>query len=122
MIKKKYHPKFNVPNFGAKHRKKVPERWRKQRGIDNKKREQLKGYGARPRIGYKNSESIRFARPDGKKEVLVHNEKELLTLIQMENHVARFAADVSRKKRMILQKIADKERIRIVNRVSQNGS
>lgn len=122
MVKKKYHPTFNVPNFGAKHRKKVPKRWRKQRGIDNKKREQLKGYGARPKIGYKNSDSIRFARPDGNREMLIHNESEMLMVAKMENHVARFAANISRKKRLMLQKVADKEKIRIVNRVSQDGS
>ncbi len=116
MIKKKSHPTFNVPNFGAKNRSRVKARWRKQRGIDNKKREQLKGYGARPRIGYKNSESIRHARPDGKKELLVHNEKELLMVNHMENYVGRFASSLSRRKRLVLQKVADKEKIRIVNR------
>ena len=37
MIKRK-HPRFNVPNYGAKKRKRVMARWRKQRGVDNKKR------------------------------------------------------------------------------------
>ncbi len=116
IVKKKLHPKFNVPNFGAKHRSKVQSRWRKQRGIDNKKREQLKGYGAKPRIGYKNSANVRYARPDGKKEVLVHNESELHLVAHMKNYVARFSSSLSRKKRLALLKIADKENIRIVNR------
>ncbi len=115
-MKKKSHPTFNVPNFGAKHRSKVQSRWRKQRGIDNKKREQLKGYGAKPRIGYKNSAAVRYARPDGRKEVLVHNQSEMQLVAHMANYVARFASGVSRKKRIELQKIADKENIKIVNR------
>ena len=42
-MQKKTHPTFSIPNFGSKHRKRVPARWRKQRGIDNKKRIKISG-------------------------------------------------------------------------------
>jgi ribosomal protein L32E len=61
-IKKKGHPTFNVPNFGSKSRSRVKARWRKQRGIDNKKREKMDFMGAEPTIGYRNPESLRGVR------------------------------------------------------------
>lgn len=112
---KKKHPRFNVPNFGAKHRSRVPDRWRKQRGIDNKKREARQGYGATPVIGYKNSDSVRFARQNGKKEMLVHNEREIMQV--QKDTVARIAHDVSKRKRLAMQRVADMQGIEIANRV-----
>lgn len=114
--KKKKHPSFRVPNFGAKSRKRVPERWRKQRGIDNKKRIERSGYGATPKIGYKNPEELRFTRNDGTVGVLVHNEAEMLAVQKDKNHVAIFAHSVSRKKRVLMQKLADSKGINVLNR------
>ncbi len=76
-IRKKGHPTFNVPNFGAKSRKRVLPRWRKQRGIDNKKREKMDFMGAEPTIGYRNPEHLRGVRASGKRIVIVHNVDEL---------------------------------------------
>ena len=59
---KREKTRFTVPNFGAKNRKRVRERWRKQRGIDNHKREGKANRGATPGIGYKNSDAVRFSR------------------------------------------------------------
>ncbi|MFN7088501.1 MAG: eL32 family ribosomal protein [Candidatus Paceibacteria bacterium] len=75
MVKKKSKPKFNVLNAGFK--KRVKDRWRKPRGIDNKKRVRFAWAGASPRIGYKNASEIRGMHPSGKFEVLVHNVAEL---------------------------------------------
>jgi len=112
---KKTHPRFNVPNFGAKSRKRVPDRWRKQRGIDSKKRISRRGYGASPSIGYKNADDVRFARKDGTWEVLVHNEKELLSVPKGEKHIAVFAHDLSVRKRAFLQKMANANGIKVAN-------
>ena len=81
-VVKKGHPTFNVPNFGAKSRSRVKARWRKQRGIDNKKRTKKDFMGAEPTIGYRNSEAVRGVRINGKKIMIVHNVDELKTLIQ----------------------------------------
>lgn len=118
MVNKRTHPKFRIPNFGAKSRKGVKARWRKQRGIDNKKRTERHGYGASPKIGYKNPEGVRFARKDGSMEVLVHNEKELLAVQKEAKQVAVFAHELSIKKKTFLQKIANGKGIRVVNKVS----
>ncbi|MDE1860909.1 MAG: hypothetical protein KGH72_04310 [Candidatus Micrarchaeota archaeon] len=117
MIRKRNKPHFIVPNFGAPNRKRIKDRWRRQRGIDNKKRVKKKESGPTPSIGYKNGAEVRYHRPDGSTESLVHNEMELMTLIGMKNVSARLAHDISRRKRFALQKVADQHGIRIVNRV-----
>lgn len=117
MAVKKSHPKFSVPNYGAKSRKGVKARWRKQHGIDNKKKIGRIGYGASPSIGYKNAVQFRFARPDGMWEQVVNNEKELIAVPRDGKHVAVFAHGLSTKKRTFLLKIANTNKIRVVNAV-----
>lgn len=117
MIKKKPKPRFTVPNFGAPNRKHVRDRWRAQQGNDNKKRVKKQNRGPTPSIGYKNSESVRFLRPDGTRDVLVHNERELLVLSGRKDSSARFAHGISVRKRRALQEMADRNGIRLVNRV-----
>lgn len=118
-MKKKPHPRFRVPNLGSKSRKGVKDRWRKQRGVDNKKRIMRKGYGALPRIGYKNSDSIRNMRSDGTFGILVHNESELRDAIGESSVSIIFAHDISKRKRIEMQKIADSKGKRVVNRVRE---
>ncbi|MGC8587022.1 MAG: eL32 family ribosomal protein [Candidatus Micrarchaeia archaeon] len=118
MALKKRHPRFVVPNYGAKHRARVKDRWRKQRGTDNKKRRKYSGYGALPGIGYKNSDSVRFSRPDGSIEMLVHNDGELIKAIEA-GYAIRFSHSISARKRMAMQRIADAKAAKIVNRVNR---
>lgn len=113
---KREKTKFTVPNFGAKNRKRVRERWRKQRGIDNHKREGKSNRGATPGIGYKNSDAVRFSRPDGSFEFLVHNKSDLISVLGMPGYSARFFHGISSRKRAELQRIADEKKIRILNR------
>ncbi len=119
MIKKKTHPKFNVPNYGAKGRSRVKERWRKQRGIDSKKAMKKKEAGASPSIGYKNAADVRFRRPDGSVEMLIHNEKELRDVIANKGEKAEvtivFAHDLSSRKATLLHKIAESNGLRTAN-------
>src|ERR1700733_9434569 len=80
-MQKKTHPTFSIPNFGSKHRKRVPARWRKQRGIDNKKRVKKDFMGAEPTIGYGNPKSLKGIRASGRRIILIHNAKELSKII-----------------------------------------
>ncbi|ASI13417.1 50S ribosomal protein L32e [Candidatus Mancarchaeum acidiphilum] len=119
-LKKKEHPKFNVPNFNSKNRKRVPERWRKQRGIDSKKRVKKNFAGAEPTIGYKNPDSIRGIRASGKRAELVHNETELKGIVDSKKNVdIILAKPIGRKKKIALTKIAQKSNLKVVNGVSQ---
>ena len=112
---KRNNPKFRVPNYGAPNRKGVKARWRHQRGIDNKRRVKKQNRGSVPKVGYKNSDIVRYSRPDGSFELLVHNEAELLSVLGMPGYSARFAHNLSSRKRESLKKIADSNRIKILN-------
>jgi large subunit ribosomal protein L32e len=115
---KKSHPRFNVPNFGAVGRKGVKERWRKQRGIDNKKRINVRHMGASPEIGYRNPEALRGLRPDNTRSVLVHNMKELQDAASnSEGIVATIAKAVSTRKRIEMTKFATQKNLRVTNGV-----
>ena len=114
MIKRR-KTKFTVPNYGAPNRKGVKSRWRHQRGIDSKKRVKKLNRGAVPKIGYKNSDTVRYARPDGSFEMLVHNRSDLLSIPAMPGYAAMFAHDLSARKRSALKKLADEKRIEVLN-------
>lgn len=118
-IKKRDKPKFKVPDLGFKNRKRIKERWRRQRGIDNKMRIKRPSHGATPSIGYKNSADARFRTEHGKLEVLVHNKGELLAIDDAKNYIAVFSHALSAKKRQELQSIADSKGIEIANRSVQ---
>lgn len=117
-MNKKPHPTFSVPNFGAKNRKRVLPRWRKQRGIDSKKRIKRNFMGAEPTIGYRNPESIRGVRANGKRIVIVRNAEELNKLIKskgLEGCDVTVSKSVSLRKRIAITEIAVKSRINVTN-------
>ncbi len=119
-LRKKSHPKFNVPNYGAKSRKRVQARWRKQRGIDNKKRIKKSFMGAEPTIGYANPMELRGVRADGAVAVVVHNVDELQGAIRSAENGGRktdvtLASALSRKKRAASATVARQHGIRVTN-------
>jgi len=119
MIKKK-HPKFNVPNYGAKSRSRVKPRWRKQTGDDSKKRIKKAFAGAAPTIGYKNPASLAGMRADGKRAVLVHNLDELRSAISLHSKDEIdliISGSVGRRKRIELTKLAESQGFNLVNGV-----
>ncbi|MDE1868677.1 MAG: hypothetical protein KGH60_01790 [Candidatus Micrarchaeota archaeon] len=118
VLKKKSHPKFNVPNFGARSRSRVPERWRKQRGIDNKKRIKKDFMGAEPTIGYKTPDKIMHVRPSGLRSVIVHNANELKELIaakRLEGYEVTIAKPVAKRKRIEIITLAKSSNVRVTN-------
>ncbi len=114
-IKKK--SSFVVPNYGAKSRKGVKSRWRHQRGIDNKKRVMRSGYGAIPKIGYKNDVIKNGLGPDGKQRILVHNASELNDAIHTPDVSIILHHALSSRKKLVLQKHAEKAGLKVVNKV-----
>ncbi|MCX8166615.1 MAG: 50S ribosomal protein L32e [Candidatus Micrarchaeota archaeon] len=107
--KKKRHHVFKQPNFGRTKRKRVKDRWRKPRGIDNAQAKKLKKAGRLPVIGYKNPEEIRHVHPSGKKEFLVSSLKELEHIMSHERpelSIIRLRKSLSVRKKMALTKKA----------------
>ena len=109
--------KFVVPNYGAKQRKGVKSRWRHQRGIDNKKRVMRSGYGAIPKIGYKNDLSINGTDQKGTRRVLISNSYELKEAMLIPNSSIVLHHALSSRKKLTLQKEAEKAGLRVVNKV-----
>lgn len=119
-LKKKTHPKFSVPNFGAKNRKRVKDSWRKQRGIDNKKRIKKDFMGAEPTIGYRNPESLRGVRPSGNRLMVVHSMSEFNSIIEdpdIDTSKYEFAMAHGTSKRLKIEmlKFAKAQNLRVVN-------
>jgi ribosomal protein L32E len=119
-IKKKTHPKFNVPNFGIKKRKGVKERWRKQRGIDNKKRIKMAMMGAEPTIGYKNSESVRGIRANGKRLYRINNIEEMKNVLKnpdISSNLYDFIVphSLSKRSRHEIAILANNNKFKVVN-------
>lgn len=110
MVTKKSKPKFNVLNAGFKVR--VKARWRKPRGIDNKKRIRCDFAGASPRVGYGNAIEVRGMHPTGLFEVLIHNANELKAAT---GKAARIATGVGKRKRDELKKLAADMKIPLLN-------
>lgn len=119
-MQKKTHPTFSIPNYGAKHRKRVLPRWRKQRGIDNKKRVKYAFMGAEPTIGYGNPASLKGVRVNGNRTVLVHNADEIKMLIDkkmLQNYDVIIAKGVSARKKIAITQMATKANVHVTNGV-----
>ena len=117
---KKTHSKFNVPNYGAKKRKRVKSRWRKPRGQDSKKRIKRDFMGAEPTIGYKNPSAVAGIRADGKRLMLVHNQAELASMLhdpEIGSYDIVIAHSVGLKKRKEITQLAMSNGIKVANGV-----
>ena len=112
-MKKRKHPKFTRPNYGRSSRSRIKDNWRRQRGIDNKKRAKIAYMGCSPSIGYGQPAEIKYTHPLGLKEVLVQSPKEIAGLA---NVLIRIAKGVGRKKREEIYALAQKAGLKILNK------
>ncbi|MGI0100107.1 MAG: eL32 family ribosomal protein [Candidatus Micrarchaeaceae archaeon] len=118
-MQKKSHPKFNIPNYGAKKRSRVLPRWRKQRGIDNKKRTKKSFMGAEPTIGYGNPKELKGVRPNGRRTTVVHNMGELERIAAHGEGQSKMditmAKGISIRKRIAMTELAEKSGYKVTN-------
>ncbi len=117
---KKNHPRFNIPNFGTRGRKRVKARWRKQRGIDSKKRIKRSYAGASPEIGYRNPAQLRgVRRGDNARIALVRNMGELRAIAESrpQGAAVTIAKAVSARKRAEMTRLAAQHGVRVTNGV-----
>jgi large subunit ribosomal protein L32e len=111
-IKKRKHPQFLRPNYGRSSRSRIKRSWRRQRGIDNKKRLKIKYMGASPSIGYGQPSAIRGLHPRGLPEVLVQSPSELE---ELKGALIRIAGGVGRLKREAIEKLAAAKGLHVLN-------
>lgn len=110
---KKAKKTFYVPNSLGKHRmKSVKPRWRRPRGVDNKKRIRKEFFGQAPRIGNKNSLEARGKHPLGFAEVRVFTPAELEGLKDV---VIRIGGSVGKRKRAEIAAKAKALNLRVLN-------
>merc|ERR1711890_171984 len=60
--------------------------WRKPKGIDSRVRRRFKGQLPMPKIGYGSNAKTRHVLPNGYKEFVVNNEKDVETLLMQNNN------------------------------------
>lgn len=98
--KQRTNPSFRTTNSWRY--KRVDERWRRPKGIDNKLKESKRGWPAVVKIGYRTPRMLRGMHTDGKdnvrEEYLVSNLSDL-ELVLPHKHVVRIANTIGRRKK-----------------------
>jgi large subunit ribosomal protein L32e len=94
--------------------KRISDRWRKPKGIDNKMRTNESGWPRVVNVGWGGPAAVRGLHPSGKKEVMVYNVADLAT-VNPETCVARIGRTVGKKKRIVIVEEAGKLGVRILN-------
>jgi len=77
-------------------------------------RDELKGWPACVKVGYRSPKRIRGFHPSGFEEIMVYNEYDL-DFINPSNQVARIGHTVGRKKRVLMVQRADELGVYVVN-------
>lgn len=108
----KKRPKFS--KFESWRLVRVKDYWRKPKGIDNKMRQERKGWPKSVKIGYASPKAVRGLHPSGMEEVAVYNVGDL-TIVDPETQVARIGGSVGGKKRSAIVAEAESLGIRILN-------
>lgn len=109
--------KKRTPNFLREEwfrYKRLSKNWRRPDGITSKMRINLKYRPNKVRVGYRGPKDMRGFHSSGFEEVLVHNIKELQN-IDNTIQAVRIGSTVGIKKRLEIQKEAEKLDIRILN-------
>ncbi|MFH1750415.1 MAG: eL32 family ribosomal protein [Candidatus Micrarchaeota archaeon] len=108
------HPKFVRPNLSVN--KRVKDKWRKPRGIDNKQASKLKWAGAVVNKGYRGPAATRGRHPSGKMELLVRNAGDLgKEKMNLQNFVIRMQAGLSKKSKNHIRKMATDLKLKVIN-------
>eukprot|EP00177_Eucheuma_denticulatum_P005783 GFKZ01010558.1.p2 GENE.GFKZ01010558.1~~GFKZ01010558.1.p2 ORF type:complete len:134 (+),score=19.56 GFKZ01010558.1:173-574(+) len=94
----------------------VPESWRRQKGIDSRVRRKWRGKVSMPNIGYGSNKKTRHMLPNGLYKFLVHNVNELeVLMMQNRTYCAEIAHAVSSRKRIAIIDRAAELDIKITN-------
>ena len=109
---KRKKPKFI--RQGWRNLKRLGEKWRAPKGINNKRRERKKQAGRIPAPGYGSPRSVKDFHPSGFEEFIVFNIKDL-DKINRERQACRIASEVGKKKRIEIMKKAEELKIKVLN-------
>lgn len=94
----------------------VPESWRRPKGIDSRVRRKWRGKVSMPNVGYGSNKKTRHILPNGFFKFLVHNVNELDVLImQNKTYCAEIAHNVSSRKRIAILDRAAQLDVKVTN-------
>jgi large subunit ribosomal protein L32e len=94
--------------------KRIPHNWRRPDGITSKMRINLKYRPSKVRVGFRGPKDVRGLHSSGFEEIIVFNANDL-DKIDPDTQAARIGSSVGTKKRMDIEKKAEKLNIRILN-------
>lgn len=113
-IVKKRTRKFKRHQSDTKIR--VPESWRRPKGIDSRVRRKWRGKVTMPNVGYGSNKKTRHMLPNGFYKFLVHNVSELeVLMMQNRTYCAEIAHNVSARKRIAILDRAAQLDIKVTN-------
>ncbi len=110
--KKKRKPQFRADQ--AHRWVRLPDRWRKVRGIDSYTRQKKKGRIAMVSPGYRSPKAIRYLHPSMFEEILVHRPADLEGL-DADTQAIRISSGVGARKRQLILAEADAKLLRVLN-------
>ena len=117
LVAKREKEKRKKPKFRRQESwryKRLKERWRRPRGLDNKIRRKVKGWPSAPNSGYRGPRVSRGLHPSGFKEVRVFNVDDL-NEVNPDLEAARIAHTVGARKRIEIISRAKEMGIHVLN-------
>ena len=102
--------------FEAWRLKRLKDKWKRPRGIDNHMRQNRKGWPKSVNVGWRTPKAVRHLHPSGMEEVMVYNPGDL-TLIDPETQVGRISGKVGGRKRVQILEEAENLDIKLLNPV-----
>ena len=117
LVAKREKEKRKKPKFRRQESwryKRLKERWRRPRGLDNKIRRKVKGWPSAPNSGYRGPRVSRGLHPSGFKEVRVFNVDDL-SEVNPDLEAARIAHTVGARKRIEIISRAKEMGIHVLN-------
>merc|ERR1711898_3342 len=95
----------------------VPESWRRPKGIDSRVRRKCKGKTLMPNIGYGSNKKTKHMLPDGFRKFVINNVADLeLLLMYNRTYAAEVAHSVSKKTREAILERAKVLDIKVTNK------
>jgi large subunit ribosomal protein L32e len=100
--------------FEAWRYKKLKNKWKRPRGIDNKMRQKKKGWPRSVKVGWRSPKAVRDLHPTGFEEVMIYNPGDI-TLIDPKTQVGRIGGTVGGRKRVKILEEAERLGVHILN-------
>jgi len=101
--------------------KRLKPSWRKPKGHHSKQRRHEKQCSKMPSVGFKKQAKMRALHPSGAIVMVVTDEK-VLGSVDPKVNAVYLASGMGRRKRLKIQALADKMKIKILNRVREDDT